>query len=105
MLPKVIAIDEFKGDAGKERFQTIIVDVQQKEIIEILPDRRAETIEKYLISCDTSSVQIVVMDMSRAFKSAVQKAIGNPVIIADRFHLDRKSTRLNSSHVAISYAV
>jgi len=37
-LPKVIAIDEFKGEAGKERFQTIIVDVQQKEIIEILPD-------------------------------------------------------------------
>src|SRR5207253_4165056 len=24
---------------------------------------------------------------------------------ADKFHLDRKSTRLNSSHVAISYAV
>jgi len=90
ILPKVIAIDEFKGDAGKERFQTIIVDVQQKEIIEILPDRRAETIEKYLISCDTSRVQIVVMDISRTFKSAVQKALGNPVIIADRFHFMRQ---------------
>src|SRR5690625_2849856 len=60
------------------------------EIIEILTDPRAETIEKYLISCDTSSVQIVVMDMSRAFKSSVQKVIGNPVIIADRFHFMRQ---------------
>src|SRR5690625_3468553 len=90
VLPKVIAIDEFKGDAGNERFQRIIVDVENKEIIEILPDRRKETIEKYLISCDTGQVQVVVMDMSRAFKSAVEKALGNPTIIADRFHFMRQ---------------
>jgi len=30
------------------------------------------------------------MDMSGAFKSAVQKAISNPVIIADRFHFMRQ---------------
>jgi len=30
------------------------------------------------------------MDMSRAFKSSVQKVIGNPVIIADRFHFMRQ---------------
>ncbi len=29
------------------------------------------------------------MDMSYPFKSAVQKALGNPVIIADRFHFRR----------------
>src|SRR5699024_9089733 len=53
VLPKVIAIDEFKGDAGKERFQTIIVDVEKKEIIEILPDRRVKTVEEYFRNCDT----------------------------------------------------
>src|SRR6266511_5315370 len=26
-------------------------------------------------------------------------------VVADRYHVDRKSTRLNSSHVKISYAV
>ena len=45
-LPRAIAIDEFKGDAGGERFQTIIVDVERKEIIDILPDRRVDTIKK-----------------------------------------------------------
>src|SRR5699024_11393639 len=67
VLPKVIAIDEFKGDAGNERFQTIIVDVEKKEIIEILPDRRVKTVEEYLRNCDTGNVQIVIMDMSRTF--------------------------------------
>lgn len=90
VLPKVIAIDEFKGDAGNERFQTIIVDVEKKEIIEILPDRRVKTVEEYFRNCDTGKVQIVVMDMSRAFKYAVQRAFGNPMIIADRFHFMRQ---------------
>lgn len=90
VLPNVIAIDEFKGDAGNERFQTIIVDVEKKEIIEILPDRRVATIEEYFRNCDTGNVQIVVMDMSRAFKNAVERAFGNPMIIADRFHFMRQ---------------
>src|SRR5690625_3295522 len=90
VLAKVIAIDEFKGDAGKERFQTIIVDVEKKEIIEVLPDRRVETVEEYFRSCDTGNVQVVVMDMSKAFKHAVQRVFGNPVIIADRFHFMRQ---------------
>ena len=29
------------------------------------------------------------MDMSHAFKSAVQKVLGNPIIVADRFHFCR----------------
>jgi transposase len=49
-LPRVIAVDEFKGDADNVKFQTIIVDVEKKEIIEVLPDRRVETLEKYFKS-------------------------------------------------------
>jgi len=90
ILPKVIAIDEFKGDADKERFQTIIVDVEKKEIIEILPDRRVKTIEEYFGNCDIGKVQTVVMDMSRVFKLAVQRAFGHPIIIVDRFHFIRQ---------------
>lgn len=90
ILPRVIGIDEFKGDAGGERFQTVIADLENKEIIEILPNRKIDTIISYLRSCDTGNVQIVVMDLSKAFKSAVRKALGNPLIIADRFHYMRQ---------------
>ena len=91
VLPRAIAIDEFKGDADKERFQTIIVDVENREIIDILHDRRAETIENYFKQCDTGKVEIVVMDLSKAFKEAVRRQLGNPLIIADRFHFMRQA--------------
>ncbi|ADI00439.1 ISL3 family transposase [Salisediminibacterium selenitireducens] len=90
VLPRAIAIDEFKGDAGGERFQTIIVDVERKEIVDILPDRKVDTIKKYLRSCDTSGVEIVVMDLSKWFKKAVRDVLGDPLIIADRFHFMRQ---------------
>ncbi len=90
ILPAVIAIDEFKGDADKEKFQTIIVDVQNKKIIDVLPNRLSETIENYFRNCDTSGVKIVVMDLSKRFKDAIRKALGNPLIIADRFHYMRQ---------------
>lgn len=90
VLPRAIAIDEFKGDAEGERFQTIIVDVERKEIIDILPDRKVDTIKKYLNACDTSGVDIVVMDLSKWFKKAVRDVLGDPLIIADRFHFMRQ---------------
>ncbi|WP_312889036.1 transposase family protein [Desertibacillus haloalkaliphilus] len=31
VLPRAIVIDEFKGDADKEKFQTIIVDVEKRK--------------------------------------------------------------------------
>ena len=34
-LPEVIAIDEFKGDTGKEKFQLIIVDAKTREPVDI----------------------------------------------------------------------
>ena len=64
--------------------------MENKEIIDILPDRKVDTIKEYLQSRDTSKVQIVVMDLSKSFKQAVQKALGNPLIIADRFHYMRQ---------------
>ncbi|WP_226038594.1 ISL3 family transposase [Aquibacillus saliphilus] len=90
VLPRAISIDEFKGDAGGERFQTVIADVENKEIVDVLPDRKVDTIKSYLQSCDTSRTEIVVMDLSKSFKQAVRKALGNPLIIADRFHYMRQ---------------
>jgi len=59
VLPRVIAIDEFKGDADGERFQLNVIDVENRRIIDILPDRKVETMEKYLKSCDTGKVEML----------------------------------------------
>ena len=87
-LPKAIAIDEFKGNAGGNKFQLIVADAETREPLDVLPDRRKETIVAYLRE-HGANVEIVVMDMSHAFRAAVQKALNKPIIIADRFHFVR----------------
>ncbi|WP_100397874.1 ISL3 family transposase [Bacillus sp. FJAT-44742] len=87
-LPGVIAIDEYKGDTDQGKFQVIIANGKTGEPLDILPDRKVETVKQYLRR-KGNKVEMVVMDMSYPFKSAVQKALGNPVIIADRFHFCR----------------
>ncbi|QTM98622.1 hypothetical protein ERJ70_04505 [Sediminibacillus dalangtanensis] len=67
-----------------------VVEVENKETIDILPDQKVEKFEQYLLSCDTSKVEIVVMDLSKSFKQAVLKVVGDPLIITDRFHFMRQ---------------
>src|SRR5699024_7402698 len=65
-LPSVIAIDEYKGDAGGEKYQTIIADPVDRRPLDILPDRRKLTVQKYLQQ-HGGNVNMVVMDMSPSF--------------------------------------
>ncbi|HEX7065672.1 MAG TPA: ISL3 family transposase [Bacillales bacterium] len=87
-LPSVIAIDEYKGDTDKGKYQVIIADAQTREPLDILPDRSVHTVKRYLRE-KGNQVEMVVMDMSHSFKSAVRQALGHPIIIADRFHFCR----------------
>lgn len=87
-LPEVIAIDEYKGDAGGEKYQTVIADPINRKPLEILKDRKKETLKKYLRK-HGDNVKVVVMDMSKSFKAAVDQALGKPVVVADRFHFCR----------------
>ena len=87
-LPRVIAIDEYKADTDSGTYQLIIADAETHEPIDILPNRRKETIYNYLRQYG-AQVEIVVMDMNPAFKAAVRKALDRPLIIADRFHYSR----------------
>ncbi|GAE31221.1 mobile element protein [Halalkalibacter hemicellulosilyticusJCM 9152] len=87
-LPPVIAIDEYKGDTSEGKFQVIIADPVNRQPLDILPNRKMETVKNYLHK-KGGKVEVVVMDMSNSFKSAVTKALGKPVIVADRFHYCR----------------
>ncbi|WP_197057430.1 transposase, partial [Pontibacillus halophilus] len=87
-LPSVIAIDEYKGDTKAGKYQVVIADGQTGQLLDILPDRSVSTVKEYLRE-KGSKVEMVIMDMSHAFKSAVQKALGRPIIVADRFHFCR----------------
>jgi len=87
-LPKAIAIDEYKADTDAGKYQLIIADAETHQPIDILPNRRHDTLKNYLRQYG-ENVEIVVMDMNASFKSAVNKALNKPVIVADRFHYCR----------------
>jgi transposase len=91
-LPPVIAIDEFKGNAGGHKFQCILSDAANKKILDILPSRKAEDLYAYFNEFsmeERSRVKYVVMDLSPLFSSVVRQCFPNAKIVADKFHVVR----------------
>ncbi len=87
-FPKVTAIDEYKEDTTEGKYQVIIADGEIGKPLDILPNRPLETVKSYLREKGAKG-EIVIMDMSHAFKSAVRKALGKPIIVDDGFHFCR----------------
>ena len=46
-LPKVISLDEFKGNSGGQKYNSIVADPQSHKVIDILPNRYENDLIKY----------------------------------------------------------
>ena len=91
-LPSVIAIDEFRGNAGGHKFQCILSDPVNKKLLDILPSRKSEDLCAYFSSFpmeERCRVKYVVMDLSQLFSSVVKRCFPNAKIVADKFHVVR----------------
>lgn len=91
-LPEVLSIDEFKGDAGGEKYQTILTDAREKRIIDILPDRKKTTLMRYFLRFkDRKQVKYVVMDMNQHFRDVIETCFPHATIVIDRYHVSRQA--------------
>lgn len=73
MLPKVLSIDEFRGNPGGEKSQCILTDLEKKQVFDILPTRSQEYLNSYFSKFSNSKdVEIVVMDMYNSYRSEIQ---------------------------------
>ena len=83
---RVLGIDDF---AWKKRFRygTLLVDLERRKIIEILPDRESATVEKWLK--DHPDVKVVSRDRGKDFRKAATLAAPQAQQVVDRFHLVR----------------
>lgn len=91
-LPNCIAIDEFKGNAGGEKFQCNLADPVKHKIIDILPNRDSEDLYKHFLEYPyekRAKVKKVVMDLSTLFHSLAKQLFPEAKIIADKFHVIR----------------
>ncbi len=92
-LPKVLSIDEFKGNAWGEKFQCILTDLKKRTVFDVLPTRKQEDLLAYFSSFkDKSAVKYFVMDMNKSYQSAAALYFPQALIVTDKFHVARYCT-------------
>lgn len=94
-LPKVLSIDEFKGDFGIGKYQCIITDPGNRKVLDITTTRTEAYLDGYFRTYskeDRNSVEFVVIDMWRPYYSIMKKLFPKAIIIIDKFHFVRQVT-------------
>ena len=92
-LPRVLSIDEFKGNAGGDKYQCILVDPVHHKVLDILPSRRKQSLIQYFSSfskAERRKVKFVVMDMSHLFYAVLKEFFPQATFVADKFHFARQ---------------
>ena len=91
-LPEVLSIDEFKGNAGGEKYQTILTDARNRKIIDILPNRKkADMIRYFRRFKNRKQVKYVVIDMNPHFREVAEICFPKATIVIDRYHVTRQA--------------
>lgn len=94
-LPKVLSIDEFKGNAGGEKYLLQISDAENKKLLNILPSRKKLYISQYFAAFpleERKNVEYLIIDMWRDYAD-LKRYFPNAKIVIDRFHYKRQIHR------------
>lgn len=93
-LPKVLCIDEFKGNSSGHKYHLSIVDGENKKILDILSNRTKDNIEKYFRSFsyeEREKVKYFITDMYLPYKNLIQ-LFPKAILIIDKYHYIRQVT-------------
>ena len=81
---KAVGIDDFAWKRGK-RYGTVIVDLQTHDLLDLLPDREAESVKHWLLA--HPEIEIVSRDRAGAYADGADQGAPQAQQIADRRHV------------------
>jgi transposase len=81
---RILGIDDWSWKKG-QIYGTLLVDLERRRPIEILPDRREETVEAWLLT--HPEIEVISRDRGGEYAAAARQVAPQAQQVADKFHL------------------
>lgn len=91
-MPKVIGIDEFKGNTGSEKYQCILTDIENHKVIDVLPNRYEYSLIDYFKGTDREHTEYFVSDMWTTYSNIASTYFKKATYVIDKYHFARQVT-------------
>lgn len=104
-LPKVLCIDEFKGNAGNYKYQVALIDGETHQVVDIIECRYKHVLCDYFKKFpkeQLDNVKYLVSDLWETYKDIGMTYFRKAKIVADHFHFARYACNaVNEIRIAV----